>query len=372
MKFLFIRLCNLFSFFYLEQGYKKFVFYSEGINYRNYFFDIIKILAKDNNIKVTYVSSDINDKINIENVKNIYIGNGYLRTIFFSSLNCKNLILTLTDLDNSYLKKSKLCNNYIYIFHSAISTHVGYTKKAFWNYDYILCNGDYQYKELSETEKLYNLKRKKLIKSGYSYFDYLKKNYKKKDTKKIKNILIAPTWVEDKKNLFEDYAQNIIRNLLNSEYVVTLRPHPEHFKRSKKVLNKIQIEFSKNNNFKFEQNINSLDSLNSSDLLITDYSGISVEYLLAFKKPIIFINSSPKINNQEYQKLNIESIEQKVKKNFGYQLLGNEISKIDKIIKKINEDELLNFNSIDSFLKDNFYNTEKTNINIVRFLKTLI
>ena len=45
--------------------------------------------------------------------------------------------LTLTDLDNHYLKKSKNVNKYIYYFHGAGSTFKGYTKKAFDNYDII-------------------------------------------------------------------------------------------------------------------------------------------------------------------------------------------------------------------------------------------
>jgi len=118
------NLFNLFSFFFLNENYKNFVFYSEGINYKNYFIDIIEVLIKKYKIKITYVSSEEKDKVENPSVKNIFIGNNSVRTIFFSILKCKNFILTLTDLDNSYLKKSKLCEKYIYLFHSGISSHM--------------------------------------------------------------------------------------------------------------------------------------------------------------------------------------------------------------------------------------------------------
>ena len=131
MKNFIINLKNLFSFFFLKENLKRIVFYSEGKNYKNYFVDIINELINKYNLEITYVSSEKNDLINSPFVKNIFIGKGIVRTIFFSSLKFKNFLLTLTDLDNLYLKRSKLCERYIYLFHSAISTHKAYTKKLF-------------------------------------------------------------------------------------------------------------------------------------------------------------------------------------------------------------------------------------------------
>ena len=148
MKNFIINLKNLFSFFFLKENLKRVVFYSEGKNYKNYFVDIINELINKYNLEITYVSSEKNDLINSPFVKNIFIGKGIVRTIFFSSLKCKNFLLTLTDLDNLYLKRSKLCERYIYLFHSAISTHKAYTKKAFWNYDIIFCNGNYHINQI--------------------------------------------------------------------------------------------------------------------------------------------------------------------------------------------------------------------------------
>ena len=70
---------------------------------------------KITNKNVYYISSDIDDKIHNEKIKNIYIGDGIVRNIFLV-IKAKNLFLTLTDLDNHFLKKTKKIEKYIYFF----------------------------------------------------------------------------------------------------------------------------------------------------------------------------------------------------------------------------------------------------------------
>ena len=87
----------------------------------------------------------------------------------------ENLFMTLADLNNSIVKRNKFVKNYIYYFHGAVSTTKVYTSTAFDNYDTILCNGNYQVEEIRAREKLEKLKEKKLIKTGFFYFDYINK-----------------------------------------------------------------------------------------------------------------------------------------------------------------------------------------------------
>ena len=64
------------------------------------------------------------------------------------------------------------------------------------------------------------------------YFDFLKSI--KLNNNNNNSVIIAPTWINKEKNLFEDYSITIIDNLLKNNFKVILRPHPEHFKVSKK------------------------------------------------------------------------------------------------------------------------------------------
>ena len=122
------------------------------------------------------------------------------------------MILTLTDLDNHQIKKTKNIKNYIYYFHAPASTTKVYTDKAFDNYDTILCNGEYQINEIKKRETLKNLNKKKLIKSGYFYFDYLKD---KINNQVVANeILVAPSWNYSQKNFINENIELLISKLI--------------------------------------------------------------------------------------------------------------------------------------------------------------
>ena len=119
------------------------------------------------------------------------------------------------------------------------STHQIYTNSAFKYYDIILANGDYQNKELKFVEKKFNFPKKEIINSGYMFLDNLKHNAKP-NIKEKRHILFAPSWNYNKKNLFDDYAIDIISKLLSENFKLTLRPHPEHYKRSTKIIKKLK------------------------------------------------------------------------------------------------------------------------------------
>ena len=88
------------------------VFYSESESYYVYFKSIIKILTKNNTIRICYVTSSNKDPLLTETNKNfsVYnIGSKTIRTIFFALLDVKVLVMTMPDLNNYYIKRSNKC-----------------------------------------------------------------------------------------------------------------------------------------------------------------------------------------------------------------------------------------------------------------------
>ena len=166
---------NYFNFLKVQKKNKKktIFFYSENANYRNY---LIEILSKldPSKFKIIYFTSDENDKPQLDEIDIFFIGKGLIRIIFFTFLKCDLMIMTVTDLNNFEIKKSKNCTNYLYVFHSLMSVFKGYNKNAFDNYDIIFTNGEYQKKELQIMENVYNLK-KLIFNIGYTYVEYLQK-----------------------------------------------------------------------------------------------------------------------------------------------------------------------------------------------------
>ncbi len=333
----------------------KFVFFSENKSYQKYLKPIIHTLILNNTYQVYYLSIDKDDKINDKRVSNYFI-HPLLINFIFNSIKAENIFLTLTDLGNNLIKKTKNIDNYIYYFHSPVSTTKNYTPKAFDNYDVILCNGQYQVDEIRSREHLKKLTKKKLIPSGYFYFDHLIKNINQNIN--CNEILIAPSWNKNIRNSINVNFIELIDTLIKKNFKVIFRPHPEHFKRSMNILDNIKKRFS-GESFKFDVDANNIKSMERSKCLITDNSGIAIEYVLAIKRPVLYLNEHDKIHNSNFEMFkNLEPMEDAIKKNFGYTFNRNQIHDIDKIIEK----SLIHFNekNIDNFINSNFYNFKNT------------
>ena len=342
---------NLIYFIKLENKKKEFIFFSESKFYREHFIDLILELKKRDQNNIIMITMDKDDiKFYNEHIKTLLINNYFILKLFFILLKCKFMIMTLSDLGNN-VSKSKNCDFYVYFYHGLCSTHKIYTKEAFKNYDIIFTNGEYQSKELKKAEIEYNFPKKEIVNVGYFFLDHLKKKANLKIIEE-KNILFAPSWNYNIKNLFNDYSIQIISKLLNDNYKVTLRPHPEHYKRSKKILKKILDIYNYEKNFSLDKNFSNLKSLEKACILITDNSSIVFEYLLLFKRPIIYINYVDKIHNKNSHQLNLSTIDNELKKKFGNIILIDELNDLPLICRNLMEYSNLNSDSVDEFTNE--------------------
>ena len=355
----FIILRNI---FYLKNIKPKYLFFSECKNYQKYAYLLIDAITSNNSEKVFYVSSDEEDKFDFPNVENYYIGKGILMEFFFLIIKTKYLFLTITDLDNHKIKKTKKIEKYIHYFHAAVSTTKVYTSGAFDNFDIILCNGDYQLKEIRKREMIKKIREKQIIQTGYFYLDYLKERIN--NQVEPNEILIAPSWNYKQKNFMdENNFEEIIQFVLNEGHIVKFRPHPESFKRSIKTINKFKKKFS-NEKFVLDESPENINSMEKAKCLITDRSGIAVEFILMFKKPVLYFEGLDKIHNTEFDYFkDTITLEQKLKDKFGYIFFRENIKDLDHLINKSISEFVNKDDEIGDFINKNFYNYGKTKEN---------
>ena len=350
LKKFFESLINLIKFINIDNKKKEFVFYSESKFYRDHFIDLILNLKKSGQRNIILITSDKDDIIFFkETLTCLYIKNYFILSIFFKILNCKFMIMTLTDL-GIHFQKSKLCKFYVYFFHAIASTHQIYTNSAFKNYDIILSNGEYQSKELRLTEKQFNFPKKEIVNSGYFFLDNIKKKANLKSKEK-RHVLFAPSWSYNNENLFNDYGIDVISNLLSKNFILTLRPHPEHYKRSKNTINKINKLFFNLKNFFLDKNFSNLKSLEKAEILITDNSSIVFEFMLIFKRPIIYIDYKEKIHNIDRNKIPILTIEEEFKTTFGNKLNINKLKNLADLCENLIKENNVSSQLVDSFAK---------------------
>ena len=131
----------------------KIVFFSENRNYQKYSSIFIKTILDAYPNEVLYVSIDKRDFIDDQRIKNFLLENNYIAQFFFMKLKCKNMLTTTIDLGNNLIVKTKKVLNYIYYFHSPVSTTKVYTNKAFDNYDTILSIGKFQIDEIKKEKE---------------------------------------------------------------------------------------------------------------------------------------------------------------------------------------------------------------------------
>ena len=303
----------------LDKKDRSIVFYLENEYDFIFFKPIVEKLTQEYDTKICYVTSSKTDPMLSSNNKNIlpfYIGDGVARSKFFINLKATIMVMTMNDLETFHIKRSKIYPvHYVYIFHSLFSTHYACTGTSFDNFDTIFCTGNYQIMEIQERERKINLKKKKIVKHGYGRLDALINEVQitniRKNISKNKVVLIAPSWGSN--GLIETKGQEIVRVLLDSGFDVILRPHPMTIKKSNKVIQKIEKEFKDNSNFKLEIDIRNTESFFLCDCMISDWSGVAIEYAFAFEKPVLYVDTPQKINNPECYQIDLAPLEKKIR-----------------------------------------------------------
>ena len=110
-------------------------------------------------------------------------------------------------------------------------------------------------------------------------------------------------------------------------------------KKSSNLIQKIRKKYSDNEKFIFEDNIRTFDSFYSSECVISDWSGVAIEYAFTTKRPVLFIDVPKKMRNPEYGKISFVPLEDRIREQIGEILSPNEISKLDSMIQLMIENE---------------------------------
>ncbi|MBQ2806205.1 MAG: membrane protein insertase YidC [Clostridia bacterium] len=298
---------------------KHLVIYSEKSGFYKYYEAIIEQLLAKSNITIHYVTNDPDDAIftlaeKQPRIKPYYIG---LKKMIPLMRLCEAdiMVMTTPDLDKYYIKRSimKKDMEYVYVPHDMMSVHMGFREGALDAFDTIFCTGPHVAAEVRATEQAYGLPEKKLVEFGYPLADKLieagKQERKNHVARERKEILIAPSWQED--NLLDSVIDDLIGALYCDEYHLTVRPHPEYVKRYGARMQAIVDKYQHmvGDGLSFELDFTANRSIYSADMLITDWSGIALEYCFATLRPAMFINTKIKCMNPNWEKIGLTPVE---------------------------------------------------------------
>jgi hypothetical protein len=307
------------------------IFYAENAYYFQYFRHLFHAL-QSRAIRICYITSDKNDPILKQGFANVDVVFSKSTLAFaFQKLQADLMILTMPDLGNYIFKRSPGVKNYIYVFHAMVSTHQQYRKGAFDHYDTVFCVGPHHEKEIRESESLYDTKRKELVAYGYPLLNELEEKLSTIEEKEEQQ-LIAPSWYEA--GILQTCIHDVIKNLAPLNKQILVRPHPEFIKRNKKSFAALERTVHQFPNLAFDVNPSLWPSLLSSELLLTDRSGIAFEFALVKKAPVVFIDTPLKIQNRDVEKFRNIPVENRLRSAIGMSIDPDNLSSLPGVIEE--------------------------------------
>ena len=328
MKFIrFLR--NVIRFLQLPPKSRSLTFYSEGRNYWGYLEPLLSEVLSTSDVAVCYISSDENDPgllLEHPNFRTFVIDEGHVRDWLFRNIEADVFVMTMPDLNQYQVKRSRHAVHYVYVQHSLVSLHMVYREGAFDHYDTIFCAGPHHIRETRAIEAEYGLRPKNLVAHGYGRLDTILRQSRGRSSKVAqagshRHVLVAPSWGPE--GMIESgVGDAVVDHLLRRNWRVTLRPHPQTYKFAKRNVDAILRRHRENRLFAHELNVMGQDSLRDSDAMISDWSGVALEYMLALKKPVLYVDVPMKVNNAAYRRIGLEPLEKSIRKSDLSDILG--------------------------------------------------
>lgn len=342
---------------------KHLVVYAEGNGYYKYFKDIVEYILEHSNVTIHYITSDPEDNIfNLaeknDKIRAYYISEKKLITLMMK-LECDIFLTSTPDLENFHLKRSYIQKDIEYIFtnHAMNSDNLTLRTHALDHFDTIFCTGPHVVAEQRAIEKLYNLPEKKLVETGYTLLDNMKKDYDMMEKKEndVKTVLIAPSWQKD--NIMDSCLDELLDSILKKGYKVIVRPHPQYVRIYKEKIANIEAKFQQKygEKFNFEKDFSSNKTVYTADVLVTDWSSIAYEFSFTTYKPTLYINTPMKIMNPEYDKIDVVPFDIKVREELGAELDLDRVEHAGELVENLIEDTSQYYNDIAKLKEESFY-----------------
>lgn len=318
---------------------KDLVFYSEKSGFYKYLKGYIEYILENSDITIHYITSDYNDAIfKIDNPKIVpyYIDDNRL-IVLFMKIKCKVFAMTLMDIELFQLKRSYVKKNidYVFLCHCMTNTQMISHKNAIANYNTIFTVGPHSVAEYLEEEQIYGIKPRRKLEVGYPLIEELIASYEatEHDSNSIPQILIAPSWQDD--NIMDICLDGILDSLKDKKLDIIVRPHPEYVKHSPGKISEFNSKYSDYANIKLEDDFSSNNSIFESDILITDWSTIALDFAFATKKPCISVNTPMKIMNPEYTKYTTPDTNITLRDKVGVSIELDDIPKIGEVVEDL-------------------------------------
>ena len=270
-----------------------------------------------------------------EHVKAEFIGEGNKAFARLNMMNAGICLSTTPGLDVYQWKRSKNVEWYVHIPHDA-SELLGYRMFGLDFYDAVLLTGKFQEHYIRSLEKMRNIKQKELFVAGSTYLDAMHKKLALYHTSTEKNhtsvVLLAPSWGKD--GILTKYGSKIIEALKSTDFEIIVRPHPQTISSEKDVIEPLLKAYPESDKFHWNYDNDNFSVLAKSDIMITDFSGIILDYTFVFGKTLIYADTSYDTAPYDAAWFNETNWRLQILPELGTRLDENDFPNMKKIIEK--------------------------------------
>ena len=102
-------------------------------------------------------------------------------------------------------------------------------------------------------------------------------------------VLYAPAWGE--RSSVVRYGTAVIDVLAEAGFRVIFRPHPQMYVSDKETIAAVEKKIKNNSLIELDRNQTATESMERSDVMVTDISGIIFDYAFLFEKPVFLVNA---------------------------------------------------------------------------------
>lgn len=276
-----------------QQDAVPFAVFSDDKRYFNVFAPICAEMDRRGQ-RVDYYTASRDDPafdVPYKHVRVRYAGDGNRAFAKMNFLKADVLLSTTPGLNVYQWKRSPDVKYYVHIPHAASDITL-YRMFGLDAYDAVLLSGDYQIAQLRRLEALRHQSPKELEVVGIVYMDEMKKRLDALPPRQAqkKTVLVAPSW--GKSALLTAFGKDFLDALIQTDYNIIIRPHPQSYKSEKEMLDALMAAYPANERLIWDQSNDNFDVLHQADILISDFSGVLFDFSLVFDKPLLYADTT--------------------------------------------------------------------------------
>ncbi len=219
-------------------------------------------------------------------------------------LGMKVVVTASSGIPRSYFGET--LSRLIHMPHSLASLHVIYPPDAFDGCDTLFAAGPHHAREFQALGLANGLGERETHAVGYGKFDVMRAEATTPGPGG-RHVLVAPSWGDN--NLISLHGLRLTEALVEDNWRVTLRPHPSFFVYPDDQLDAILARFAEHPMVAVERSTGGSRALWEADAMISDYSGMALEFAALRRRPVVFVDGPRKMLNPGWEALGLPAAE---------------------------------------------------------------